>query len=78
VQGLVKRIRRFTKLPVAVGFGISNAQQFSEVGQFADGVVVGSATVQIIEQNVGKEAQAVETFVRGLKSGIKSAATSQG
>ena len=46
VQGLVKRIRKFTKLPVAVGFGISNAQQFAEVGQFADGVVVGSAIVQ--------------------------------
>jgi tryptophan synthase alpha chain len=77
-QSLVKRIRKFTKLPVAVGFGISNAQQFAEVGQFADAVVVGSAIVQLIEQNPGKEAQAVETFVRGLKSRIKSTATSQG
>jgi tryptophan synthase alpha chain len=77
VQGLVKRIRKFTKLPVAVGFGISNAQQFGEVGQFADGVVVGSAIVQTIEQNQGKEAQAVESFVRELRSGSKSAATSQ-
>jgi tryptophan synthase alpha chain len=76
-QGLVKRIRKFTKLPVAVGFGISNAQQFSEVGQFADAVVIGSAIVQIIEQNPGKEAQAVESFVRGLRSGVRSAATSQ-
>ena len=77
-QGLVKRIRKFTNLPVAVGFGISNAQQFSEVGQFADAVVVGSAIVQLIEQNPGKEAQAVESFVRGLKSGVRGAATSQG
>ena len=77
VQSLVKRIRKFTKLPVAVGFGISNAQQFAEVGQFADAVVVGSAIVQTIEQNPGKEAQAVESFVRGLRSGIKSAASSQ-
>src|SRR5579864_6065093 len=77
VQGLVKRIRKFTKLPVAVGFGISNPQQFAEVGRFADGVVVGSAIVQLIEQNPGREAQAVESFVRALKSGIKSAATSQ-
>lgn len=77
VQGLVKRIRKFTKLPVAVGFGISNAQQFAEVGQFADGVVIGSAIVQIIEQNPGREAQAVENFVRGLRPGIKSAASSQ-
>jgi tryptophan synthase alpha chain len=77
-QSLVKRIRKFTKLPVAVGFGISNAQQFTEVGKFADAVVVGSAIVQLIEQNPGKEAHAVESFVRGLKSGAKSAATSQG
>lgn len=76
-QNLVKRIRKFTRLPVAVGFGISNAQQFSEVGRFADAVVVGSAIVQLIEQNPGNEAQAVESFVRGLKSGIKSTATSQ-
>src|SRR5579864_7786929 len=77
VQGLVTRIRKFTRLPVAVGFGISNAVQFAEVGQFADGVVVGSAIVQLIEQNPGREAQAVESFVRELKSGVKSSATSQ-
>ena len=76
-QGLVKRIRKFTSLPVAVGFGISNAQQFAEVGQFADAVVVGSAIVQIIEQNPGREAQAVEQFVRSLKTEGQSAATSQ-
>jgi len=39
--------------------------------------VVGSAIVQLIEQNPGREAQAVESFVRGLKSGTKSAASSQ-
>lgn len=76
-QGLVKRIRKFTKLPVAVGFGISNAEQFAAVGRFADGVAIGSAIVQIIEQNPGREAQAVEDFVRGLKSGVKGAASSQ-
>jgi len=68
-QGLVKRIRKFTALPVAVGFGISNAQQFAEVGRFADGVAVGSAIVQLIEQNPGNEANAVEGFVRSLKAG---------
>lgn len=76
-EGLVKRIRKFTKLPVAVGFGISNAQQFAEVGRFADGGAVGSAIVQTIEQNPGREAQAVEDFVRGLKAGANSAPSSQ-
>ena len=66
-QGLVKRIRKFTSLPVAVGFGISNAEQFAEVGRFADAAVVGSAIVQMIEQNPGNEANAVEKFIRGLR-----------
>ena len=52
-QKLVRRLRRVTKLPVAVGFGISNAEQFAEVGKFADAVVVGSAIVETIERNPG-------------------------
>jgi tryptophan synthase alpha chain len=62
-RALVKRIRRFTKLPVAVGFGISTAEQFAEVGKFAEGAVVGSAIVQAIEQNPGREAATVAEFV---------------
>jgi tryptophan synthase alpha chain len=67
-QDLVKRIRKFTKLPVAVGFGISNSEQFAQVGGFADAAVVGSAIVQAIEQNPGSPAQAVEKFIRGLRA----------
>jgi tryptophan synthase alpha chain len=59
-------LRRVTKLPIAVGFGISNAQQFAEVGNFADAVVVGSAIVETIERNRGREAESVGKFVEGL------------
>lgn len=69
-RDLVKRIRKFTKLPVAVGFGISNAEQFAQVGDFADAAVVGSAIVQAIEQNPGREAQAVAELIRAMKSGV--------
>jgi tryptophan synthase alpha chain len=65
-QKLVKRLRRVTKLPIALGFGISNAEQFAEVGKFADAVVVGSAIVETIEKNRGCEAAAVGEFVREL------------
>lgn len=65
-RGLVKRLRRVSKLPVALGFGISNTEQFDEVGEFADAVVVGSAIVETIERNHGKEAAAVADFVRKL------------
>jgi len=64
---LVKRLRRVTKLPVALGFGISTAEQFAEVGDFADAVVVGSAIVETIERNRGREAEAVGEFIRGLR-----------
>ncbi len=66
---LVQRLRKFTKLPIAVGFGISTAAQFSEVGDFADAAVVGSAIVEIIERNPGKEADSVAQFVRSLVIG---------
>jgi tryptophan synthase alpha chain len=67
-QKLVERLRRVTKLPIAVGFGISNAEQFAEVGAFADAVVVGSAIVETIEKNRGREAQAVGEFTKKLSS----------
>src|SRR5215475_3985325 len=54
-QKLVKRLRKFTDLPIAVGFGIASAEHFAGVGKFADAGVVGSAILQTIEQNPGKE-----------------------
>jgi tryptophan synthase alpha chain len=65
-QSLVRRIRKHSKLPIAVGFGISTAQQFAAVGEFADAVVVGSAIVEMIERNPGREPQAVAKFIEGL------------
>jgi len=63
---LVRRLRRLTKLPIALGFGISSPEQFAEVGEFADAVVVGSAIVETIERNKGREAAAVGEFVTHL------------
>jgi tryptophan synthase alpha chain len=65
-QKLVRRLRRVTKLPIALGFGISTREQFEEVGKFADAVVIGSAIVETIERNRGREAAAVAEFVRNL------------
>lgn len=65
-QKLVKRLRRVTKLPIALGFGISSPAQFREVGEFADAVVVGSAIVETIERNRGREPEAVGTFIGNL------------
>jgi tryptophan synthase alpha chain len=65
-RALVERLRVFTKLPVALGFGISTPEQFAEAGGFADAAVVGSAIVQRIEQNPGREAAAVAEFLSSL------------
>ncbi len=68
-QKLVRRLRKSTKLPIAVGFGISVAEQFAAVGKYADAAVVGSAIVQVIERSPGTEAQAVAEFIKQL-SGV--------
>jgi tryptophan synthase alpha chain len=46
---VVTKLRQFTKLPIAVGFGVSNADHVKTVGEFADAAVIGSAIVQLIE-----------------------------
>jgi len=51
---LVTRVRQFTSLPVAVGFGISTAEQVAETNRYADAAVVGSAIVAQIEKLAGQ------------------------
>lgn len=68
---LVGRLRKYTKLPVAVGFGISTPEQFASIGEFAEAAVVGSAIVETVERNPGDEAKAVAKFVRMLVGGRK-------
>jgi len=65
-RSLVRRLRKHTKLPIAVGFGISTAEQFEAVGKFADAAVVGSAIVATIERNPGREPGAVAQFIEQL------------
>jgi tryptophan synthase alpha chain len=65
---LVGRIRRWSKLPVAVGFGISNAEHVARVAEFADVAVVGSAIVELIERSTPEAApEAVARFIKGLR-----------
>jgi len=65
---LVARIRRWTGLPVAVGFGISNAEHVARVAEFADAAVIGSAIVELIERSTPEAApEAVARFIKGLR-----------
>jgi len=69
---LVARIRRWTKLPVAVGFGIGNAEHVAQIAEFADAAVVGSAVVELIERSTREDGPdaapaAVARFIKGLR-----------
>jgi tryptophan synthase alpha chain len=65
---LVERLRRFTQLPIAVGFGISTPDHVSAVGEFADAAVIGSAIVSLIEKaELGKAPANVAAFLQGLR-----------
>jgi tryptophan synthase alpha chain len=69
VRPLVERARRFTTLPLAVGFGISTPAQVKEVQACADAAVVGSAIVHTIEERYAQEGStAIEQFARLLKA----------
>ncbi len=74
IRGYIKKVRRFTGLPLGVGFGISTPEQAREVCRYSDGVIVGSAIVNIIAANSGKTLfKKVHGFVSGLKKGIMAA-----
>lgn len=66
-ESLVKRLRQYTDLPIAVGFGVSNAEHFAAVGEFADAAVIGSAFVAIVEKSKPAEApNSIARFIQGL------------
>jgi tryptophan synthase alpha chain len=74
VAPLVTAMRATTKLPLAVGFGISTAEHVREIGAIADGVVVGSAFERVIEEHAAspKLPSAIEALARELASGLLS------
>lgn len=67
-EKLVTRMREFTSLPIAVGFGISTVEQVRDVQRYADAVVVGSAIVAEMERlgNAPDVAQKIGEFTRAL------------
>ncbi|WAC06438.1 MAG: tryptophan synthase subunit alpha [Thermodesulfobacteriota bacterium] len=69
----IQRIKKYTKLPIAIGFGISNPEQAKAMGKFAEGVVVGSAIVRLIEEHGDSPQllQKVGDFVASLKQALK-------
>jgi tryptophan synthase alpha chain len=78
IASAVARLKRHTKLPVAVGFGIKTADQAAAVAREADAAVVGSALVQKIADNLTNPVaakEAVLSLVRELAAGVRRART---
>jgi tryptophan synthase alpha chain len=80
VSGAVARIKRHTRLPVCVGFGVRSAEQARAIAENADGVVVGSALVEAMTKSLGADAKptpatvpAVAALVRSLAEGVRGA-----
>jgi tryptophan synthase alpha chain len=75
IAASVARIKAATPLPVAVGFGVRTPEQAAAIGQHADGVVVGSAIVEIIGEHGANAAGPVRDYVASLKTAMMKART---
>ena len=74
VREAVARLRKFTKLPVAVGFGIKNPEQAAEVARAADAAAVGTALVDRLAQNLDAGGKAKPELVAAVLSDIAALA----
>jgi len=72
IPSLVATVKRVSDIPVAVGFGIATPEQAKEYSRVADGVIVGSAIVKIIEEHGGEAAKALDAYVREMKAAVSN------
>ena len=75
IAPMIRELRKHTDKPVSVGFGVSTPDQATQVVQIADGAIVGSAIVNVIEDNMDNEAKlltAVKQFASELAAGVKA------
>lgn len=80
VSDAVKRLKRHTDLPIAVGFGVKNAENAAQIAATADGVVVGSALVDALKASLDAQGratpgsvEAVTTLVASIAGGVRAA-----
>lgn len=72
VEQAVEKLKAATDLPIAVGFGVRSAEQAAAIGRVADGVVVGSAIVDIVGSHGDTAAPFVQEFVATLSGALKA------
>jgi tryptophan synthase alpha chain len=68
LKPIIAAARTHTKIPLAVGFGINTPEQVADIARIADGVIVGSAIVKIVEQYGGDAGQHIYDYVQSMKA----------
>ena len=74
-QSLVERIRKVSNTPVAVGLGVSTKEQAREVAEYADGVIVGSAFIKIVQEHGSGRSglKKIKQLAKSLSEGVRDA-----
>lgn len=67
---IMENVRKYAKVPAAIGFGISTPEQARKMSQLSDGVIVGSAIVRLIERYGDKAADEIFNYVKSMKEAI--------
>ena len=73
VKAITDTIRKYTDVPVAVGFGIATPDQAEDMAGASDGAIVGSAIVKIIEEHGSKADEPLAAYIRSMKDGVEKA-----
>lgn len=74
IEEAVSRLKSATDLPVAVGFGVRTPEQAAEIAKVADGVVVGSALVELVGEHGAKAPEKLREYTASLAKAVHSAA----
>lgn len=66
LKNMISEIRKYTNIPIAVGFGIKDKNQAKEISSYADGIIIGSKIIDIIEEDYEKSEKRVNNFAKDI------------
>lgn len=72
LASIMESVRSVSSVPAAIGFGINTPEQAAKMARLADGVIVGSAIVRLVEQYGTEAGDAIYDYVKSLKDAIRS------
>ncbi|MGN1036918.1 MAG: geranylgeranylglyceryl/heptaprenylglyceryl phosphate synthase, partial [Ruminococcus sp.] len=70
LKSITESVRKYTDNPIAIGFGINSPEQAEKYSKIADGVIVGSAIVKIIEQHRENSGEYLKEYANKMKSAM--------